>query len=255
MPPGEFSSSDLTDGRVDGDSVGGSYLPSAFAGQPVGVDQVNDVWISDRGATTHMTRNADLMYNTKPPSPHRSGIILGDGSIRKVQFVGKLDLVFHSRADHPVTLHDVSFVPGLGFNLFSFHVVQEKHDIILNKTGAHLLNGRLVFPRRSNGSSLRATRVMPGAHASASNSLATFTDPPSPVQYHCVTSPVAQETSSTSSSCRTSNASAGMGGKSSIDASWKKREESASVSSGSDGIAAAVLSPGGLFINKNKKKE
>ena len=254
MPPGEFSSSDLTDGRVDGDSVGGSYLPSAFVGHPVGVDQVNDVWIGDSGATTHMTRNADMMYDTKPPSPHRSRIILGDGSIRKVQFIGKLDLVFHSWTDYPVTLHDLSFVPDLGFNLFSFHVVQEKHEIILNKAGAHLLNGRLVFPRRRNGSSLRAARVMPGAHASASNALATFTDPPSPVQYRSVTSPVAQETSSTSSSCRRGNAGGGMGVKSSIDAAWKKREESVSVLSGSNGMAAAVLSPGGLFINKNKIK-
>ena len=151
MPPGEFSSSDLTDRLADGDSVGGSYLPSAFVGQPVGGDQVNDVWIGDSGAITHMTRNADMMYDIEPPSPHRSRIILGDGSIRKVQFVGKLDLVFHSRTDHPVTFHDVSFVPGLGFNFFSFHAIQEKHEIILNKTGAHLLNGRLVFPRRSNG--------------------------------------------------------------------------------------------------------
>ena len=30
VPPGEFSSSDLTDGRADGDSVGGSYLPSVL---------------------------------------------------------------------------------------------------------------------------------------------------------------------------------------------------------------------------------
>ena len=255
VPPGEFSSSDLTDGRVDGDSVGGSYLPSAFVGQPVGVDQVNDVCIGDSGATTHMTRNADMMYDTQPPSPHISRIVLGDGSIRKVQFIGKLDLVFHSRTDHPVTLHDVSFVPDPSFNLFSVHVVQENHEIILlNKTEAHLLNGRLVFPRRRNGSSLRATRVMPGAHATASNALATFTDPPSPVQYRSVTSPFAQETSSTSSSCRRGNAGAGMGVKSSIDAAWKKREESVSVSSGSDGMAATVLSPGGLFINKNKKE-
>ena len=127
MPPGECSSSGLTDGRVDADSVGGSYLPSAFAGQPVGVDQVNDVWIGDSGATTHMTRSAELMYDTKPPSPHGSRIILGDGSTRKVQFVGKLDLVFRSKTDYYlVTLHDVSFVPDLGFNLFSIHVVQEK---------------------------------------------------------------------------------------------------------------------------------
>ena len=254
MPPGELSSSGLTDRRADGDSVGGSYLPSVFVGQPVGVDQVNDVWIGDSGATTHMTRNADMMYDTKPSSPHRSRIILGDGSIWKVQFVGKLVLVFRSRTHHPVTLHYVSFVPDLGFNLFSFHVVQEKHEIILNQTGAHLLNGRLVFPLRSNGSSLRATRVMPGANASASNALATYTDPSSPVQYRSVTSPVGHKTSSTSSSGRTSNARAGMGGKSSIIAAWKKGQESASVSSGNDGMVAAVLSPGGLFINKKQKR-
>ena len=232
----------MTDGRVDDYSGGGSYLPSAFVGQQVGVDQVNDVWIGDSGATIHMTRSAELMYDTKPPSPHRSRIILGDGFIRKVQFVGKLDLVFHSRTDHPVTLHDVSFVPDLGFNLFSFHVVQEKHEIILNKSGAHVLNCRLVFPRRGNGSSLRATRVLQGAHASANNALTTFTDPPPPVQYRSVTSPAAQETSSASSSCMRGNAGAGMGVTSSVVTAREKEEESASVLSNSDGMAAAVLS-------------
>ena len=75
MPPGEFSSSDLTDRRADVDSVGGSYLLSAFVGQPVGVDQVNDIWIGDSGATTHMTRNADMMYDTiiGSPSPTDQG--------------------------------------------------------------------------------------------------------------------------------------------------------------------------------------
>ena len=52
-----------------------------------------------------------------------------------------------------------------------------------------------------------------------------------------------------SSSCRTSNVGAGIGGKSSIVA-WEKGEESEFVSSGNEGMAAAVLSPGGLFLNK-----
>ncbi|CAN0166366.1 unnamed protein product, partial [Ascophyllum nodosum] len=102
-----------------------------------------------------MTRNVDLMYDTRPPPPHRSRIILDDGSMTKVQFIENINLVFHSRTDYSVTLYGVSFVPDLGFNLFSFHVVQEKHEIILNKTGAHLLGGLLVFPRKCNGSSLR----------------------------------------------------------------------------------------------------
>ena len=146
MPPDEFPSSVLSDWGTNDDSVSSSYLPSAFVGQPVGIDQVGDVWIGDSGATSHVTRSADVMYNTRPSSPNRSRIILGDESIKKLQFVGKIYLVFHSRTDYPVTLHDVSFVPDLGFNLFSFHVVQKKHEIVLNKTGAHLLDGRLVFP-------------------------------------------------------------------------------------------------------------
>ena len=105
--------------------VGGSYLPSEFVGQPVGIDQVGDVWIGDSGATSHMARSADLMYDTRPPFPHRSRIILGNGLIKKVHFVGNLDLVFHSKIDYRATLHHVSFVPDLGFNLFSFHVVHE----------------------------------------------------------------------------------------------------------------------------------
>ena len=108
LSPGEFPSLDWNDRRTEGGSVGGSYLSSAFVGQPVGVDEVNDVWIGDSGATTHMTRNTDLMYDTRPLSPHRSRIILGDDSIRKMQFIGKLDLVFHRRTDHLVTL--VSFL-------------------------------------------------------------------------------------------------------------------------------------------------
>ena len=86
--------------------------------QSVGIDQVGDVWVGDSGATLHVTRSADLMKDTRLPSSRRSSSILGYGSMKKMSFVGKLDLVFHSRTDHPVTLHDVSFVPDLGFNLF-----------------------------------------------------------------------------------------------------------------------------------------
>ena len=42
-----------------------------------------------------------------------------------------------------------------------------------------------------------------------------------------------------------------MGEKSS-SAAWKKGEEAESVSSGNAGMAAAVLSPGGLFLNIKK---
>ena len=61
VPPGEFPSSVASGWRTNGDSVGGSYLPSAFVEQPVGIDQVGDVWIGDSGPTSHMAHSADLM--------------------------------------------------------------------------------------------------------------------------------------------------------------------------------------------------
>ena len=51
--------------------------------------------------------------------------------------------------------------------------------MIVNKTGAHMLGCRLVFPRRSNGSSLHTIRVLPEGNANASTALATFVEPPS----------------------------------------------------------------------------
>ena len=197
------------------------------------------------------------MFDTRPPSPHRSRIILGAGSIKKVHFVVKLDLVFHSKTDHPVTLHDVSFVPDMGFSLFSFHVVQEKHEIILNRTGAHHLGGCLVFPRRSNGSSLRATRVLPGGHANANTTVTTVAIPPSqrndgpssPVPYRSVASPVAHHKPGVNRSCRTSNAGARSGEKNPSVV----QEQGGESESGSAWMAAAVLSPGGVFVTKNKK--
>ena len=144
--------------------------------------------------------------------------------------MGKIDLVFHSRTDYQVTLHNVSFIPDLGFNVFSFHVVQETLEIVLNK-GAHLLGGRLVFPCRRNGSSLLVTRVLPGSHANANNALATFVEPlphsldgppsgpPSPLPYSTVTPPVVHQTSGVSRSFRMSNAGTGFGEESGESAS------------------------------------
>ena len=90
MPPDEFPSSDWHDRRTEGGNVGGSYLPSAFVGQPVGVDEVNDFWIGDSGATTHMTRNADLMYDIKSPSP------TGQGSSWVIVLLGRCNLLENS---------------------------------------------------------------------------------------------------------------------------------------------------------------
>ena len=124
------------------------------------------------------------------------------------------------------------------------------------------MGGRLVFPRKCNGSSLRATRVLPGGNANACTVLATFLEPPShrsdepppSLPNRSVASPVAhQNKSGVSNSCRTSNAVAGIS-KNKSSVAWRTNRESESISSGNAWMVAAVLFPGGVFINKDKKK-
>ena len=114
------------------------------------------------------------------PPPNRSRVILGDGSAKKVEFIGKFDLIFHSSTKYPVTRYNVSFVPGLGFTVFSFRVLQEHQEIVLNRVGAHIMNGRLSFPCKENGSYIRATGVPLGQNVGRSIALVTFDGRPLP---------------------------------------------------------------------------
>ena len=140
--------------------------------------------------------------------------------------------------------------------------MQEKHEIILNDKVAHLLGGRLVFPRRCDGSSPRATRTIPGRHANVSTTLATFVEPPShrsdgppcPLPNPSVASTVAhQNKPDVSNSYRTRNAVTGISEQNSRVA-WETGKESESMLSGNAGMAVAVLPPGGVFMNEKKKK-
>ena len=68
MPPGEVSGSSVSSvphSSHVANSVKGTYLPSAFVGQPVGIDQLESVWVEGRGATSYTTCSADLMYGTR----------------------------------------------------------------------------------------------------------------------------------------------------------------------------------------------
>ena len=81
------------------------------------------------------------------------------------------------------------------------------------------------------------------------------TDPLPPLQNSSVASPVQhQNNPGVSSSCWTRDAVAGISEKSSR-VPWETSRESESMSSGNAGMAAAVLFPGGVFINNQKKKK
>ena len=45
----------------------------------------------------------------------------------------------------------------------SFNIIQETEDIVLNKSGAHMLRGRVRFDKERNGNCMQATRVARGS--------------------------------------------------------------------------------------------
>ena len=72
------------------------------------------------------------------------------------------DVIFHRKTDQRITLIDVAYVPGLGFNLYSLHAVQRIHLIVSDASGTHIIGENLTFHRSSSGSYLRATRLPAG---------------------------------------------------------------------------------------------
>ena len=70
-----------------------------------------------------------------------------------------MDLILHGKTDQMITLIDVAYVPGLGFNLYSLHAVQRTHLVVSDASRTHIVGTNLTFPRSSSGSYLRASRL------------------------------------------------------------------------------------------------
>ena len=130
-------------------TVPGSYLHSAFVVQS-GSNE-NDVWIADSGTSCHMTHDGTRMYNARPPPPGCETITIGDRRRISVEYVGKMDVIFHGKSDQRITLIDVAYVPDLGFNLYSLHAVHRTHLIVSDASGTHIIGANLTFPRSSSG--------------------------------------------------------------------------------------------------------
>ena len=120
-------------------------------------------WVGDSGTSVHGTGSMDHFYNTRPPTPEESCLTVGTREVMQVKCIGDLDLVLHCDEDVVVTLREVSFVPGLWYELMSFNIIQETEDIVLNKTGANMLRGRVRFDKERNGNYVQATRVARGS--------------------------------------------------------------------------------------------
>ena len=122
----------------------------------------DDVWIADSGASCHMTHDRTRIFNVRPPPPGRETITIGDRRKTKVEYIGNMDVIFHVKTDQRITLIDVAYVPGLGFNLYSLHSVQRTHLIVSGASGTHMIGENLTFLRSSSGSYLHPTRLPAG---------------------------------------------------------------------------------------------
>ena len=121
-----------------------------------------DIWIADSGASCHMTHDRTRLYTLRPSPPGRQVIPSGDLPKLKVECVGNIDVIFHDYTDERITSIDISYVPGLGFHLYSLHAVQEAHLIVSGASGTHIISKNLTFPRSNTGSYLRATQLPAG---------------------------------------------------------------------------------------------
>ena len=70
-------------------------------------------WVGDSSASVHGTGSMDHFYNTRPPTPEESRLIVGTGEMMQVKCIGDLDVGPHCDEDYVVTLREVYFVPGL----------------------------------------------------------------------------------------------------------------------------------------------
>ena len=93
-----------------------------------------------------MTHNKSDMYDIRPPPPGREAITIGDKRLLKVECVGNVDIEFHGYTDMCQTLTDVSYIPGLRFNLYSVHAASRTNLVLFDPLGAHVIATKVTFP-------------------------------------------------------------------------------------------------------------
>ena len=131
------------------------HLSSLFPHAPPG----SSIWVGDSGSSVHGTGSDQVVYNKRLPRPEETYLHIGNGHRLKVEWFGSLDVVLHCKEDVPVTLEDVAVVPSLAFDLMSINRIQERYDVLMNRKGAWLLNGRVHFVKSPTGNYIAATRV------------------------------------------------------------------------------------------------
>ncbi|GJV37347.1 retrovirus-related pol polyprotein from transposon TNT 1-94 [Tanacetum coccineum] len=104
-----------------------------------------DEWIKDSGCSRHMTGNKDLFSSYK--AIDGGNVVFGSNTKSKI--IGK-GTITHN----PLTIHDVSHVENLSFNLLSIgQICDNKCKVLFSETGSEILKDDITIGRgiRKNG--------------------------------------------------------------------------------------------------------
>ena len=136
---------------------------SIFPNNPPG----STVWIGYGASSVHGIGSGKFVFNKRRPLPAEASLLIGDGRKLKVGCFGSLDVVLNCKVDVRVTLENVAVVPGLAFDLMSLRCIQEKLEILMNRDGTWIINGRVHFVKLPACNYIQATRVEYGARPPA----------------------------------------------------------------------------------------
>lgn len=119
----------------------------------------NIIRIGDSAASDHCTGGCAYFYNKRPSTSDETFLSIGDGKRMELELFGRLGVVVHGADEVTATLRNVTFVPGVPFDLFSLNVIREEHVITLGHNRAHMINGRASFRKEKFGNYVEATRA------------------------------------------------------------------------------------------------
>lgn len=99
-----------------------------------------DEWYIDSGATMHMTRRSDWMYDEQPPPIHR--ITVANSEAIPVQSMGKVNIQTKlNKVEHQIQVRNVLFIPELTTNLLSVsQLTKSGCKVEFTNTGCNIYN-------------------------------------------------------------------------------------------------------------------
>lgn len=112
-----------------------------------------DDWYIDSGATMHMTRRSDWMYDLQPPPIQK--ITVANNDTVSVQQIGKVNIqTVTSNDEHRIQVRDVLLIPDLSANLLSVsQLTKNGCKVEFTDSGCHIYNSKgdlVAMARRTN---------------------------------------------------------------------------------------------------------